>query len=114
VAFITPPTAHDVLGVPDYLIEMGFAQDKNSVLRLHHAYNDVVREVASRMPSRLFDLAADPLTPDVARAVFRNDGIHLTPDGAALLARRVAGLVETYWEGPAAAGSCSPARRERE
>ena len=114
VAFITPPAAHDVLGVPDYLIEMDFAQDKESVIRLHHAYNDVVREVASRVPLRLFDLAADTLTPDVARAVFRNDGIHLTPEGAALIARRVAGFIEAYWEPPSAARSCGPPNREQE
>jgi lysophospholipase L1-like esterase len=114
VAFVTAPAAHDVLGVPDYLIEMGFAADKASVIRLHHAYNEVVREVASRAPLRLFDLAADTLTPDVARAVFRDDGIHLTPEGVAVIARRVAGFIEACWGRPSAARSCGPPGQERE
>ena len=105
VLFITPPTAHDVLGIPDYLVEMGFAKDEASVIGLHHAYNDVVREVASREPLRLLDLAADTLTPDVARAVFIEDGIHLTSDGAALVARRIADFVEAFLELPSATPS---------
>jgi lysophospholipase L1-like esterase len=109
VVFITSPTAHDVVGVPDYLVEMDFAKDKASVIRLHHAYNDVVREVASREPMRLLDLAADTLTPDTARAVFANDGIHLTPRGIAFVARRVTDFVEAYWELPSAGERCCPA-----
>lgn len=98
--FVTPPTAHDVLGVPDYLVDMGFARDKTSVVRLHRAYNDVVRDVASQHGWPLLDLAADPLTPERARAMFIADGIHLTPGGAAVVARRIAEFVAARPELP--------------
>jgi lysophospholipase L1-like esterase len=114
VVFLTSPTAHDLLGVPDFLIEMGFAPDKESVIRLHHAYNDVVREVAAREPLRLFDLAAETVSPEVARAAFADDGIHLTPEGVALMARQVAGFVEAYWDLPSAVPSRCPPGRDQE
>lgn len=89
VIFITPPASHQRLGVPDYLVDDGFAVDKASVVRLHQQYNEVVRQVAGMHPVHVLDLERDWASrPDLAR-MFIEDGIHLTDEGSALVANAI-------------------------
>ena len=90
IIFITPPAAHHQLGVPDYLVEQGFAADKASVITLHRAYNQVVRTVAARNGWLVLDLEREFENRLDLPEIFLEDGIHLTDQGLALIADRVA------------------------
>ncbi len=93
VILITAPTAHRRLGVPDYLVAKGFASDAGAVLELHQAYNAIVRTVAASSPARLLDLDPEFEASKDLRAMFLEDGIHLTEVGRWRLARRVVDFV---------------------
>ena len=89
VIFITPPTAHYRLGVPDYLIRQGFAVDKNSVITLHRRYNQILREVAAKNSWLVLDLEREFETGGDLSKIFLEDGIHLTGAGLAVIAARI-------------------------
>ena len=95
VAFVTAPTSHYSLGVPDYLVQDAFVPDKDFSLRIHRRYNDIVREVAEDTGAHLFDIEVPfaLMRPRDLRAVFMNDGIHFTAVGRAVLSQRVASLL---------------------
>jgi len=97
VVFITAPTSHYRRGVPDYLIELGFAQDKESVLSRHRKYNEIVREVAKTNGAYLVDLEKEfnLLSSDNLQTFFLEDGIHLTLYGMVTVAKRIAEFMET-------------------
>ena len=104
VVFLTAPTSHGLRGVPDNLVKMHFARDKESVLALHRRYNQIVREVASATGALLLDLEPEFELPAGMR-YFKEDGIHFTPKGREILAMRVAEfLVERLGAHPAPAG----------
>ena len=90
---VTAPSAHPRRGVPEYLLARGFVADAASALELHASYNDAVRALASENGWRLADceraLADDP----AADAFFRQDGIHLTEEGARWMGAFLAGMV---------------------
>lgn len=90
VLFLVPPTTHPVFGVPDYLVAEGFAVDKESVTRLHRAYNETLREVAAADQWLILDLAREfEDRPDLSK-IFISDGIHLTDLGVNLFGERIA------------------------
>lgn len=92
VVFITAPTSHYTLGVPDLLIEQRFLADKASGIRLHQSYNAVVRKVQKTCPnSFLCDLEAKYREKPNAqlKRIFRRDGIHFSERGLMDLARNV-------------------------
>ncbi len=93
--FVTLPTSHHRLGVPEFLVGKAFARDQQSVLDLHRAYNQVVREVAGAGGWPVLDLEAElgSLGAEDLRQIFLADGIHLTPAGLALFAQRVAAAI---------------------
>ncbi|MEW6741873.1 MAG: GDSL-type esterase/lipase family protein [Planctomycetota bacterium] len=93
VVLLTAPSAHERLGVPDYLVEQGFAASKEQVLELHRRYNDVVREVAREQGWFLLDLDADSAAVDDPASIFLADGIHFTPRGLQWVATCLAELV---------------------
>jgi lysophospholipase L1-like esterase len=95
VIFITAPTSHYRLGVPQYLINMNFVHDKESVVTLHKAYNEVVRQVADD-GAILLDLDSEISSAShrSLRALFMDDGIHLTSIGLAVIGARIADLVQ--------------------
>lgn len=93
VVFMTPPTSHYALGVPDYLIEQKFAVDKESVIRLHRQYNQALRELTKAKGWYLLDLEqAYETSPDLER-IFTKDGIHLTDDGRNIIGTDVANFI---------------------
>jgi lysophospholipase L1-like esterase len=96
IVFITAPTSHYRLGVPEYLIELKFALSKESVMSLHAEYNDVVRQVAQGEGVFLLDLEAifDKLTDNELSLIFMEDGIHFTETGIKEVARQVAGFLQ--------------------
>ena len=94
VVFITLPSSLGALGVPDYLVEAGFARDAGSVLADHRAYNEVVRELAGE-GDHLLDLerAYAELDEQELGRIFRADGIHFTPAGLDRIGRDLAAFV---------------------
>lgn len=95
VIFITPPTAQYSLGVPDYLVKEGFAANKESVVTLHRAYNQIVREVTTAHHWPILDLEQEFASLDNLADIFIEDGIHLTPIGLGLVAKRVTDFIVT-------------------
>lgn len=92
VVFLTAPTSHYLLGAPAQLVSGGFASDRESVPRLHRAYNEVVREVARETGAFLLDLEREfeALEPRALEEIFSEDGIHFTQSGLDRLGRRIA------------------------
>jgi lysophospholipase L1-like esterase len=88
VVFLTAPTSHGLRGVPDILLRMHFAQDKQSVLSLHREYNQIVREVASGTGALLLDFDTEFSRPEDMR-YFKDDGIHFTTNGRQVAAQSV-------------------------
>jgi lysophospholipase L1-like esterase len=93
VVFITAPTSHYRLGVPDYLVNQNFVADKQSSVTMHRSYNQIVREVAGATGSYLLDLERDFDAREDLDAIFTLDGIHFTQAGLALVAKRVSDLL---------------------
>lgn len=98
VIFITPPTSQHRLGVPDYLVEEGFALDKASVLALHRRYNQIAREVATTHNWPVLDLEQEWAGRSDLAEIFIQDGIHLSPAGSTLAAERIAEFIRANWE----------------
>jgi lysophospholipase L1-like esterase len=94
VIFITPPTSYYVLGVPEYYIKRGFAASKEKAIQLHRAYNQAVREVAESRHWLVLDLEREIGSRSNLSDIFLTDGIHLTPEGRALLAQRITEFID--------------------
>lgn len=94
VIFITPPTSYYALGVPDYYIARGFAASKDKAVAFHKAYNQAVREVAESRHWLVLDLEQEIGSLRNLSDIFLTDGIHLTPDGRALLAHRITEFID--------------------
>jgi lysophospholipase L1-like esterase len=99
IMFITAPTSHYALGVPDGIVEQHFAKSKESITDMHRAYNEIVRAVAQAHGAPLLDLEADWADSPSLRAIFSADGIHFTQNGLAALAQRVAAFIEANFPG---------------
>ena len=86
VVFVTAPSAHPKLGVPEEIVQNGFAVGSASVLQLHQVYNQIVREIAGE--DWVFDLQAefDTLSEGDLKEMFQPDGIHPTEMGTAEIA----------------------------
>jgi hypothetical protein len=97
VVLITAPTSHYRLGVPDYLVELRFVEDKAAAVSLHRAYNQAVREVAQGAAEGVFlldlEAAFEDLDDETLAEVFTEDGIHLTAQGKTLVGGLVAAFV---------------------
>ncbi|MBN2385295.1 hypothetical protein JXQ70_20660 [bacterium] len=93
VLFVTAPTAHYQLGVPDYLIEKNFVKDKQTAVALHQQYNQIVREVAENTSSVLVDLEKEFNSKENIADIFMEDGIHFTPVGSQAVATSLANTI---------------------
>jgi lysophospholipase L1-like esterase len=102
VVFITAPTSMYQTGVPGNLVGLRFASSKEEVLTSHREYNAIVREVAAQTGAHLLDLEAELAVLRNPRSVFTEDGIHFTPDGYAVVAKRVADIIDTNVRKPEA------------
>ena len=91
--FLTLPSAHPRLGVPDYLADLGFAPDAESVIRFHRQYNEIVREVAAGQNWPVLDLERDLALTSQPEKIFTSDGIHLREAGLVLVAKRMSDAV---------------------
>lgn len=96
VVFVTAPTSHYRLGVPPYLLLLHFVADSESAIRLHRAYNEVVRETARRTGAVLLDLEAEAEARQDLDTLFIADGIHFTDAGNAWVGGRVAQCIEEH------------------
>jgi lysophospholipase L1-like esterase len=97
VVFVTAPSAHRSRGVPSYLLEMKFAPDLRSVVRLHDRYVEATREVAAEDDSSgLLDLVLAVDAAGSPDAIFREDGIHFTDEGLEWAAERFAEAALPY------------------
>ncbi|HUV36204.1 MAG TPA: GDSL-type esterase/lipase family protein [Patescibacteria group bacterium] len=97
VIFATEPSAYPALGVPDYVVESGYAKSKESSSALYRAYNETMREVTGgRDGWHLIDLdAAISGRADVGE-LFKGDGIHFTGRGLELVAGIEARYIEEH------------------
>ena len=93
VVFITPPSAHYKLGVPDELVDEGFATDKSSVIKLHKAYNQALREMAGTKGWPVLDQEKDFEAAPELRKIFISDGIHLTDYGLRVIGQHIADFI---------------------
>jgi lysophospholipase L1-like esterase len=96
IVFITAPTAHYQLGVPEYLIEMKFAHNEDKVISMHKAYNEIVRQIVQIEGTYLLDLEVmfDSTADDTLLHIFMEDGIHFTEEGVQEVAMRIADFIE--------------------
>jgi lysophospholipase L1-like esterase len=111
VIFITAPTSHYRLGVPDSLIRQDYVEDKQSAVRLHRQYSQIVREVAALSKAPLLDLEAEFTGIEDLRAVFLEDGVHFTPSGLALVGKELSDFVEERFLGVAGHPVISDSKR---
>lgn len=89
VIFMTSPTSHYLLGVPDYLIEGKYAKNKEDVIYLHRRYNLIVKNLAIKDHAYLLDLESEiDAQPDIGE-LFIRDGIHFSSYGRKLVADRI-------------------------
>jgi lysophospholipase L1-like esterase len=94
IIFITAPTSHYRLGVPDYLVEEKFTPDKEFAVLMHKKYNQVVRDVAKETESFLLDLESDFNMRENLDDIFMRDGIHFTSFGINEVAIHIANFVK--------------------
>lgn len=94
ILLITAPTLHYRLGVPDYLVELRFVEDKASAVSLHKQYNQVVRDFGREEGVPVLDLEAEMerLSDEELKAAFTEDGVHFTAQGKEL----VGALISDY------------------
>jgi lysophospholipase L1-like esterase len=92
VFLITAPTTFYAFGVPSYLREMQFIEDDEEARVAHARYCEIVREVATGDRVHLVDLEREwgRLEPQQLKALFMDDGIHLSQLGMAMAGQRVA------------------------
>ncbi len=89
VIFLTSPTSHYRLGVPEYLIREKLTSSAEADISLHRTYNQVVRDLAVQNGLMLLDLESDFDSLHNLDQIFTKDGIHFTPTGLELVAKRV-------------------------
>ena len=96
VIFITSPTSHYRIGVPDYILDMKFIHNREDSLQSHRLYNQTVREVAQEGNQYLLDLETEfsRLSGEKLEQMFQEDGIHFRDEGSADVAKRVASFIE--------------------
>ncbi|NIM96426.1 MAG: hypothetical protein GTO18_22225 [Anaerolineales bacterium] len=96
VLFITAPTSHYQLGVPEYLVDLSFVHDTETAIALHKEYNETVRLITQRDGGHLLDLEKDfdALPAEKLSGIFMDDGIHFTPNGQILVAERIVEFVQ--------------------
>jgi lysophospholipase L1-like esterase len=89
---IALPSTHREEGVPDYLLEQGYARTHQSVIDLHGEYTEIIRSVSREHAWGLLDLDREVvrLSPYEREAMFMTDGIHLTESGLQWIGKRVA------------------------
>ncbi len=80
----TAPHNHSLGRVPAYYVESGLAESAEALIRIHHEYNEITREVAARTRAELLDLdrAFDGHNKD---DLFINDGVHPNRHGRHLI-----------------------------
>ena len=81
--------------MPDDLVLNNYVTDKETGMRAHRAYNEIVRAIASDTGSFLIDLEAEYTSLTDPRSVFTKDGIHFTPDGLRRVAVRLTDFIAT-------------------
>ena len=97
VVFMTAPTSHYKLGVPDFLIREKFALSADSVITLHKEYNEIARTVAHTRQIALLDLEAEFDTLPNLPELFVQDGIHFTRLGSEFAAQRIYDFIESRY-----------------
>lgn len=95
VVMITAPTSFYREGVPQPLIELGFAADGSAIVDAHRAYNAIVREVTRETEAVLLDLEAEAEAMADVGKLFGSDGIHFSERGELWVADRLAEIVSS-------------------
>jgi lysophospholipase L1-like esterase len=99
VLLITPPHGLDIKDIPSFLLPLGKVSTREELVALHESYIRAVRSVAAEQKTALLDLAA--AFEDKGREpLFKDDGIHLSPEGLAAAASLLAGKIIEMTERP--------------
>jgi lysophospholipase L1-like esterase len=104
VIFMTSPTAHYRLGVPDYLIEDKYAKSKQDAIRLHRGYNLIVKDFAKKNNAYLLDLENEFDTSPNIQSLFLKDGIHFTRYGMEMAGEKIYNFIARNIIEPSVAG----------
>ncbi len=96
VIFVTEPSSHHSLGVPEYVVRSHYAVSKEASLALLAEYNGIVREVAGERPGWfLIDLDSLISGRRDVRGIFTGDGLHFSERGLALVAEIESRFIST-------------------
>ncbi len=97
VVFVTEPSSHTALGVPDYVVESKYAKSKQASIDLYRDYNEAIRDIAGEREGwHLIDLdAAMSGRADVGE-LFMGDGLHFSERGLALAAEIESRYIEEH------------------
>ncbi len=88
VVFVTAPTTHHKLGVPDYIVTNGYVKDgKEQVIKIHSRYVDLTKNTAKEHNWYLFDLYHVIDTLKGSEKLFVRDGIHYDENGLPVIAK---------------------------
>lgn len=93
VIFITAPTAHYRLGVPEHLVEQKLGKNKDWITAIHKEYNQIVREVTQITGAHLLDLESEFDSSGQLKRIFMRDGIHFTEDGLKLVGLKLSEIL---------------------
>jgi len=100
VVFVTAPTSHYRLGVPEPLIRLHYGVNAESVMRMHRSYNQVCREVAAAGSGvSVIDLERELSDSAELERIFLGGGIHFSEYGARLVAERIAEFMVPFLSG---------------
>jgi lysophospholipase L1-like esterase len=91
--FITAPTSHYRLGVPQGLVRANFGPDGKTILARHREYNERVRALTKRHGWHLLDLEREMDGAERIDRLFVNDGIHFSTAGKAYVASELSRYV---------------------
>jgi lysophospholipase L1-like esterase len=97
VFFITAPTTHYQVGVPDYLVAVQAVESKASAVSEHRRYNNLVRQVAVRAGAGLLDWEASFNRLPELETYFWPDGIHFSDKGARVAAQSIVFTLTDSW-----------------
>ncbi len=87
VIFVTEPSSHPSLGVPDDVVSSTYAKSKEDAIALFREYNEIIRRVANERSSwRLLDLDALMSSRSEVRRLFEDDGVRYSIAGTAVVA----------------------------
>jgi lysophospholipase L1-like esterase len=97
VIFVTEPSSHPALGVPDYVVKSKYAKSKQASIALYREYNEAMRDIAGERDEwHLIDMDAAISGREDVGELFMGDGLHFSERGLALVAEIESRYIEEH------------------